>query len=67
MTSPPLLIFLLRLVPMLPGAIRAGLIDRDIHDVALRVIAAHRSEDQREWSDLEQIIRQDQALARATT
>lgn len=67
MTSPPLLIFLLRIVPMLPGAIRSGLIDRDIHDAALRVIAAHRSEDQREWGDLEQIIRQDQALVRATT
>lgn len=59
---PDLLIWLLGIVPQLPQLIRNGDMRPGIYDVMLGIIAKHGSDDQREWSDLAQVIRQDRAL-----
>ncbi|WP_428673741.1 hypothetical protein [Reyranella sp.] len=63
--APAILVLLLRLVPALDGMIRDGRIGPDIREACLRVIAENRSAVHVEWDHLEQIIRQDQAVARA--
>lgn len=56
---------LLGLVPACPGLIRRGHLFPGIYDTILSVIEEHGSDDQREWDDLAQIVRQDQALLKA--
>ncbi len=56
---------LLALVPALPEDIRQGRHFPGIYDTVLGVIGDFGSDDQREWSDLAQFIRQEQALLRA--
>ncbi len=53
---------LLGLVPECPSLIRSGRLFVGIYDTILSVIEEYGSDDQREWSDLAQVIRQDQAL-----
>lgn len=60
----PVLFLLLTLVPALPEEIRREHFFPGIYDTVLSVIAEHGSDEQREWSDLAQIVRQDQALLR---
>ena len=60
------LVLLLQLAPMIPGLIKAGIATYDLYATVQKVIDENRSPDQREWDDLEQIIKQDQALVRAT-
>jgi hypothetical protein len=59
-----ILTLLLQLVPMIPKLIETGRATLDFYDVVQKVIDENRSPDQREWDDLEQVIRQDQALVR---
>lgn len=61
----PVLLLLLTLAPELPGEIRRGHFLPGIYDTALSVIEKYGSDDQREWSDLAHIFRQDQALLKA--
>lgn len=56
---------LLTLVPALPEEIRRGHFFPGIYDTVLDSIAEHGSDEQREWSDLAQIVRQEQALLRS--
>jgi hypothetical protein len=60
-----ILILLLGLVPELPQLIRRGHLFPGVYDTILSVIEEHGSDEQREWSDLAQIVRQDQALLKA--
>lgn len=60
-----ILVLLLGLVPALPQLIRRGHLFPGIYDTVLSVIAEHGSDEQREWSDLAQIVRQEQALLRS--
>lgn len=60
-----ILILLLGLVPELPQLIRRGHLFPGIYDTILSVIEEYGSDEQREWSDLEQVIRQDMALLKA--
>lgn len=57
---------LLQLVPMLPGLIESGRATVDLYESVRKVIAENRLPDQREWSDLETFILQQQAMVRAT-
>jgi hypothetical protein len=61
------LTLLLTIVPLIPKLIDAGLATVDLYKTVQKVIDENRSPDQREWDDLEQIIRQDQALVRDTS
>lgn len=63
--APAVLVLLMRLVPALPGMIRAGLIDPDIYAGVLLTINEHRSPDFIEWDHLEKIVRQEIALLSA--
>jgi hypothetical protein len=56
---------LLGLVPECPGLIRRGHLFPGIYTTILSVIEEYGSDDQREWSDLAQIVRQDMALLKA--
>lgn len=60
-----LLVFLLELVPECPRYIRQRLMSPRVYDTILGIIADYGTDDKREWSDLAQIIRQEQALLRA--
>lgn len=64
---PPELVHLLRFVPEIPRLIRTGRATLEVYDRVLRKIAENRSDDFAEWGHLEQIVLQDQALARAGT
>lgn len=55
---------LLSLVPELPGDIRRGHFFPGIYDTVLSVIEEYGTDEQREWSDLAAICRQDRALLR---
>jgi hypothetical protein len=63
--SSAILRLLLGLVPELPGGIRRGHFFPGIYETVLSVIAEYGTDEQSEWSDLAQIIRQDQALLKA--
>lgn len=63
--APIILRFLLGLVPECPSLIRRGHLFPGIYDTILSVIEEYGSDDQREWSDLALIVRQDQALLKA--
>ena len=62
---PPELVHLLRFVPEIPRLIATGRATPEVYDRVLRKIEANLTDDFAEWAHLEQIVRQEQALARA--
>ncbi len=58
---------LLTIVPMIPKLIEAGQATFDLYDKVQEVIDENRSPDQKEWADLEAMIKRDQAAVRDTS
>lgn len=62
MKTDPLLRLMLTIVPELDQLVRRGHFQPGVYDTAEEVLEKYGTDDQREWSDLAQICRQERAL-----